>query len=631
LSERSSRASWPVAAALVAFVVALGALPHLRFSLLLGKATHFLSAYDEDLYAFWALAGGGPLLPHRFLSDAALRLLAASFGGSWGAALIAADLLFPAACAVVAWVLVGHVTRRRLPRLALALGLLFAQELFSLGCWTIWQLRDPLGIPSPDAVPLDLRAFRALLPEPLARLWPDYASPFLTLFRTPEPQISRILLLAALILALRVASGEEGRPALHRPLILAALLNALLGLTYFFQAVAIAGVEASFAAILWMLGRPRAARRVAVLAAIGLASVALGTLVYHVAPDAQARAFASRLPILSPSSLAALAGLAAAVVELRRGRRDALFALAVACLASVLVFTNQQLLTGRMVSVRDWERSVDYPLVFLAGSVLTASSVRRWRVSLPAVYGVLGALLALAGSALVTAQQRLFEEQYLARNLESVALQRAVEAVEARGVRPAVWALERPELSLLLQVRLQRRIPHLLEAADVFTQPIPPTTRAGGAWGSRSPFARRLFEHFARTVRAPAAIGRVLDLEADAGGGQYLTYLFALDEWWTAMTDGRALRRDAVRERIPEVRAAYAAYLEAGDPCWSRPAVVLTRQVASPRASARWDEDFLLETVVGPEDGPPLMNMNAFLQTPRGADGSTGAAIAVCD
>ncbi len=36
--------SWPFAVGLVLFVVALGALPHARSSLLLGRPTFFLSA-----------------------------------------------------------------------------------------------------------------------------------------------------------------------------------------------------------------------------------------------------------------------------------------------------------------------------------------------------------------------------------------------------------------------------------------------------------------------------------------------------------------------------------------------------------------------------------------------------------
>lgn len=621
--------SWPVAVGLVLFVVVLGALPHARFSLLLGQPTFFLSAYDEDLYAVWALVGGGPLLPHRFLSDAALMTLVRLCGGSWNLALIAADAVFPAVGAVLAWALVGRVTRRRLPRLAIALGLLFAQELFSFGCWTIWRLRDPIGLTAPDAAPWDLRAVRAALPEALTRLWPDYAGPFLTIFRTPEPQLSRILLFATLLLVLRLAAAEEERRTPVAALTPALALNAILAFTYFFQAAAIAGLEASFALALAVLGRRRGARRVGVLAAAGIVSVALGILAYHSGAESQTRAFASRLPVVTPATAGALAGLGVVVAEWRRGRRDPGLALASACFLTVLAVTNQQLVTGRMVSSRDWERSLDYPLVFVGAAIVGASLVRRWRVSERILYAMLGAGVLATVQSLVGAQQALFEEEYLARNLESVALQRAVEAVEARGVRPAVWILQKPELSLLLEVRLQRPFPHLLEAGEVFTHPVPSMSRPGGAWGARSRFARPLFEYFARESRTPAAVERLLAREADAGGGTFLTFLFALDEWWASMTDGRATQGRAVRTHLPDVREAYARYLQDEDACWARSAVVLTREGAADRARGRWTEAFLLEATVGPREAPPLMNMNAYLQAPP--PGSAPPAPGACD
>jgi len=92
------RRSWPFAAALALFVAVLGVLPHLRFSLLVGEPAHFFSAYDEDLYALWAFAGEGPLLPHRWLSSVVLRALSWAWGGSWGLAMVLADVVFPAAC-----------------------------------------------------------------------------------------------------------------------------------------------------------------------------------------------------------------------------------------------------------------------------------------------------------------------------------------------------------------------------------------------------------------------------------------------------------------------------------------------------------------------------------------------------
>ena len=85
-----------------------------------------------------------------------------------------------------------------------------------------------------------------------------------------------------------------------------------------------------------------------------------------------------------------------------------------------------------------------------------------------------------------------------------------------------------------------------------------------------------------------------------------------------------------MRARIPELSDAFARYLETGDPCWSRPVVVLTRQAAADRVSERWDETLLVEATVGRDR--PIMNMHAYLQTlsARNAAGPGAAAPADC-
>ena len=623
--------SWPHAAALVLFVAVLGLLPHFRFSLLVGEPACFFSAYDEDGYALWALAGGGPHYPHRWLSSAALVLLSRLGGGSWSLALVLADVVFPAAGAALAWVLVGQLTRKRLLRLALALGLLFAQEFLSLGCWTIWQAGDVLGVTGPESPVYDLRSLRETGPGWLLGLWPDYASAFLTPFRTPEPQMSRILLFAMLAALLSACQGSADRRPSRSLVTLGLLLNAGLAVTYFSQAAAIVVFEGLLTLALLVSRRTGLARIVGVFAAAGGLSLLLGVLAYSSDRNALGLVFASRLPVLTPSVVGALAGLVLLTTVLRRASSRDLYPVAIACFGSVLVLTNQQLLTGRMVLVATWERYVDYPLLFL-GAAIVAAWLLRARVSLPALYAFAGAALVLMGTSLLQAQDRLFQHEYLAANLESVAMRRAVEAVEARGYRGATWMLVEPAAALMLQVRLERRIDHLLDVTRLLERPVAPLARSDGAWGLESPYQHEVFEYLARRPRTPPAVARVLKEESEGrlGVGDILRFLFDYRDFWAPMTDGRSTRTDDVRARIPEVSEAYARYLEAGDPCWSRPVVVLTRQAAVDRASDRWDETLLVEATVGRDR--PIMNMHAYLQTPsaRNAAGLRAAAPGEC-
>lgn len=622
--------SWPFAAALALFVVVLGLLPHVRFSLLVGEPTCFFSAYDEDQYSLWAFGGGGPRFPHRWLSGAALKLLSKLSGGSWSLALVLADAVFPAACAVLAWSLVGHLTRRRLLRLALALGLLFAQELFSLGCWTIWQSGDVLGVTTPESRVYDLRLLLEIGPRWLRWLWPDYASPFLTLFRTPEPQISRIVLFALLAALLAICRASPG----HRPsralVTLGLLLNAGLLGTYFSQAAAIVVFEGLLSLALLVCRRSNPARIVGGLAAVGATSLLVGALSYWSDRNALGLSFASRLPVLTPSVIGAAAGLVLLATVLRGSRRRDLYPVAAACFGSVLVLTNQQVLSGRMVLIGTWERYVDYPLVFLGAAIVAAWLLRGARAGLHALYAASGAALFLASSVLLRAQDRVFQQEYLVANLEGVAMRRAAEAVEARGLRDVTWLLADPARSLMLQARLERRIDHLLDITSLFRRPVDPLAKRDGAWGIRSPYRREVFEYLARRPRTPSAFARLLKQESEGGPGDLLRFLFDYRDFWAPMTDGRSTRSADVRARIPELSDAFARYLETGDPCWSRPVVVLTRQAAADRASERWDETLLVEATVSPDR--PIMNMYAYLQTPsaRNAAGPGAAAPGDC-
>jgi hypothetical protein len=611
---------WPHAAALVFFVVVLGLLPHIRFSLLVGEPACFFSAYDEEQYSLWAFTGEGPRQPHRWLSSAALAALA-KLGGSWNLALILADAVFPGACAVVAWILVGHLTRRPLLRVLLALVLLFAQELFSLGCWTIWQSGDVLAVTTADSPVYDLRLLREVTPSWLLWLWPDYTSPFLTQFRTPEPQVSRIALLAILTVLLASCEAALGGRPTRAALTLGLLLNAGLAATYLSQAAAIVVLETLLGLALFACRRSSVARIVVSFAAVGAASLVAGALAYWSDRASLGLSFASRGPVLAPSVIGAIAGLVLLATVLRRSWHRGLHPVAAACFGTVLVLTNQQVVTGRMVLASTWERYVDYPLVFLGAAIVAASLLRgAVRVELAGLYAVAGAALVLVGSVLLRAQDRLFQREYLVANLESVAMRRAAEAVEARGVRDAKWLLADPARSLMLQIRLERRVDHLLDVTSLFRRPVDPLVKPEGAWGLRSPHTREVFEYLARRPRTPAAAARQLKQESEGGSGDLLRFLFDYKDFWAPMTDGRRTRSADVSARIPEISEAFARYLEEGDPCWSRPVVVLTRQAAADRASERWDETLLVEATVGGER--PIMNMHAYLQTPSARSAS---------
>ena len=109
--------------------------------------------------------------------------------------------------------------------------------------------------------------------------------------------------------------------------------------------------------------------------------------------------------------------------------------MAAACFGAVLFLTNQQLVSGRMISTQHWERFVDYPLVFLGAMLTSVWMLRRTMLRVDALYAFAGGGLVAAGPAWSPHRTAVFEEQFLVANLKSVAMKRAVESVEARGHR----------------------------------------------------------------------------------------------------------------------------------------------------------------------------------------------------
>jgi hypothetical protein len=290
----------------------------------------------------------------------------------------------------------------------------------------------------------------------------------------------------------------------------------------------------------------------------------------------------------------------------------ALLPLAAACFACVLALTNQQLVTGRMISPRDWKRSIDYPLVVL-GATLFACGLRRanW-LEANALHAAVGGSLVAAGALQVQARDHLFDREILIVTLKSGARQSAIDlAGELVPAQPHLLLLE-PDLDLALQTRLKRGVPHLLDLTPVAERSIKPPAVPDGRWGALGPYDRDGFEYFARMARTTGAVERLL--RAEVGGGTFLRFFFDPRDFWTTITDGRRARLAEVEAQIPAIRAAYEAYLEAGDPCWLRPVVLLTRPGAAERGSPRWRERLLVEATVGRDR--PLMNMHAYLQEP---------------
>ena len=330
----------------------LGLLPHALFSLRVGHPTFMTYAFDEDFYVLQALHGEGR--PDRALGSLLVRAIHAVTGRDLDLTCMLSDLVFPALCLLAAVFFARAVTRDGWQGALVVLGLLCGQELLSLGCWPIWS---PM---------VDVPSLRESLPPEWRMLTPVYMTTFLQVFRTPEPQVSWVVMFALLALLARIARDEDCSGRRRWALV---ALNGLLPFTYLFCSIPALLAEMALACAALGRGNRLVAARIGGAAFFALVGFA-GTLAWARASALYgfSRVFPCHLPVVSPSVAGSCLVLAWMGARARRwGATGSLRADLAWILAFLpLVLTNQQIVTGIQVSTKEWETTSCFALLVAA-------------------------------------------------------------------------------------------------------------------------------------------------------------------------------------------------------------------------------------------------------------------------
>lgn len=525
-----------------AFLIAsIGVMPHLWLSQSSHEISYFKYAYDEEFYGGAALDAHRAKELHRIASGVLLRGLHAVGGGNLQATLIVSDFVWPFLSTLAAGYLASAITRRATFRLLLILLLLFTQEFFSMGCSAVWTSA------------WNLARLRGLLPPWGAMLVPDYSSSYFSLYRTPEPQISWIFEFTCLGLLVRHFCDDQRNPKpRHWGALL--ILDLCLSVSLVFCALPVLALQ------LLLAGRALLDRREKHFAAVGgLALLAMAALLAPGNNAGMALIFESRLPILSPAVVASAVTVALIMArhgsEALRSRRMYL-SLALATIPSLLM--NQQLVTGRMISTRDWERYANYPLLVMGIALSSLGPTAMGMVpnrlkSLSPLLGV-AALTVLLGRG-----QKISFDQWRTAN-ELVMAQLAAIRSFPSGAEPLRLVLEDVGAAPLLQVKTDRPIHFVMVYDELFGNPISTMPKAGGSPAGRQEHQERLFEHFARSGKSAEDVAQILRGEATQRGGFYLGFLFSFLDYWYPASDNRRVRQDEIVSQIGPIVNLYEQY-----------------------------------------------------------------------
>lgn len=537
--------------AIAAAIGLLGLWPHLAFVRDVHEFRYFHSAYDEDTYTLGWL--NGVLRSTRLLSGICLSIVNLIGAGSLDATLIVSDFLFPAIAACAAYFAASQVTSSRSARAMVTLLLVFAGDLFSLGSQVVWN--------SPA---LNISRFSQIIGLIGPNLVPSYETSFLAIYRTPEPQVSLSVMFVVLGLLAKFASEPQAVKAKHRLAAIGAISLLPIGYTFvtFPVALIVAGCSLIFAA--------HRMRANALTLAIGLCGslVVLAVASYWQGDGSQstsgvsaALSYHSRLPIITPVVLASVAMsslFGAWLVHAKRFTPRALLALA--CLMTPFVLSNQQILTGIMISARDWERnSSSQILVF--GSALAIAVIAQgfeWRPQRTAmaaawVSSIVIILIAVRG-------QRLTYQLWLPHNETSIAMARAIETVGPKELPAMKLTIENAGMAPLLQLRSRMKLNIPLTFFSVGIKLIPnmaPDARTAPP----SQFEPAVFEHWRRTDITPEKAEVIIRSEIKVRAGTYSSYLFSFRDFWYPASDNRAVRMVELERSVDPLIERYRTYL----------------------------------------------------------------------
>jgi hypothetical protein len=551
----------------------LGLWPHLRFSIHVGHLAWFKGAFDEDTYALFPFGVGQPRLD-RVGSGLVMWMLSRLCGGSIDGPLILADLLLPALATMSAYVLSSVLVTSRPGRALVALLLVFGADLLSLGNAAVFM-----------GSPVSLDAFRALVGPAAETLVPAYETSYLTIFRTSEPQVTYIVAFAALaglvqILRRRVDVSHRGM------WFFLLAIHLILVSTYVFVTMLVVGIELLVGALLRVEGRSREGRVLWIVGGTTLAVMAIGTVVKT--GDNSGFLFESHLPSLTPSVVASLlaTGLAAWQLCRARGRNPALW-LGATLVAAPVVLLNQQVLTGVMVSARDWERYACYPLLVCGCALLASETLSARRDQMPwwlhlSFDTVTATAVMLIGWTLVAAQGRAYD-MWLRTNQNSVAIVNALRNIEVELGRPLLLVLDEPGLAPLVAVRRGGQRESLLDHTDTFLTRVPRLERSTFALTALS---EPLFEYWRRGHVSPARAAEILDAEIAARNGTALPFLFHQCDYWYPCSDSRDLQLEGIRSHVPAIVQAYAESLEQPSTRYASRRALFVAEESSPTAAA---------------------------------------------
>lgn len=574
----------------------MGIIPHIVFSINMGEVSYFKSAYDEEYYILQAIDLGSR--PDRLISAVLVKIIYLLAGKNVENTLIIADFIFPFFCYIAAFFLASVIVSGALQRILLALLFLFGQEFLSLGSSAIWNDQTTMW---------NLNFWRSQFGSWGEIIIPYYSTAYFSLFRSPEPQVSWIVLFGYLGFFVKYFVNQRHVALRWTGILSLFLLDTLLAFTYIFIALSVEIIKFIFAICLWFVGNKKESIYISSSCLYWfIITLTIYLTDLNEAISSTSFVFHSRLPIVTPSVLLSLLMIFIAINFIKKiNKNDYKLFFSLVTLTIPVILTNQQILTGMMISAKEWERYVNYPFLFLGTALLFVSTIHFKRREIAVIFQKIIplSLVLFLFYLLFIGQLNTWDHWYRLNELVTAQKRTLLEVIEEFPFNQLKVLMEKPGREPLLGLRLNNNkyeISFIVNYNKIFVNPIADMPAQGGLPHNQSERRYNLFEFFARTAKTPAEVFNILKNEAMQKAGFHLAFLFSFNDYWFPATDSRLVRQNAILANLDLIVSDYTEYLQEPKASWFDTTILLSEKAPEELgANQIWSNRLLSEGIAG--------------------------------
>lgn len=563
LIDLKKRLPAPVVLVALGFAIA-GLFPHLAFSYREKQLAFFKGAYDEDYYLLHSLDDSS--LPYRYLSDAVVRIFYFLSGKNIDVAVILCDTISPFVCCLLAGYWASYITQDRLCQALLTFGIIVCADVLSFANSAVW----------PEM--FNLNSYRGNFPTWLRQTVPDSRIAYLTIYRTPEPQISWVILfanLSAFSSAWTLDPNTQGRQIIYK----LGLFYLVYPFIYLFCAIPLLILQFCYA----FLSFKREGAKIfwCLLSLSILGAILYVTILAASSGKSTNLIFNSHLPILTPAALLCLMFVVIEIAFSKGSFRDPKYLWGLTVLVLPILILNQQVVTGRMVSVKEWERYICYPLMIFGITQMRTWSCPWIKYILRFRWKTLKAILLLFCFVLLYSCQKKNYSMFIDANVNSIEFRNLCDKAKSIGANHHLrLIIPDPYMNeSFFELRSYNTVNSIHGLSKAFDHPnskISSETNDLPSWEYHLPLA---FEQFARSGITPNELDRGMkEAIHNRSCWPYLIAFFSFLDCWGPASEERALNIDGLIVESDRLTEYYRSYLTTYHPIWDIPVLVISSQ-----------------------------------------------------